>query len=134
VAGRLADAHPVGLLAVGGVLLLAGWVGFALAAANPAAAFAFALVQGALGFAVGATLIAQALRAATGAPTLAGAFATAAFNVGAASGPWLGGLAIAAGPGPRASLWVSAGLVALALAVGAAARALRPAVTPAPVS
>jgi MFS transporter, DHA1 family, chloramphenicol resistance protein len=134
VAGRLADAHPVRLLAVGGVVLLAGWVGFALVAASPVAAFVFVLVQGALGFAVGATLIAQALGAATGAPTLSGAFATAALNVGAALGPWLGGLAIAAGPGPRASLWVSAGLVALALAVGAVAHALRPAVTSTPAS
>jgi MFS transporter, DHA1 family, chloramphenicol resistance protein len=133
VAGRLGDAHPVRLLAAGGVVLLAGWVGFALLATNPAAALAFVLVQGALGFAVGATLIAQALRAATGAPTLAGAFATAAFNVGAALGPWLGGMAIAAGPGPRASLWVSAGLVALALAVGASAHVLRPA-APAPAT
>ena len=133
VAGRLADAHPVRLLAVGGVVLLAGWVGFALAAANPAAAFAFALVQGALGFAVGATLIAQALRAAAGAPTLAGAFATAAFNVGAVGGPWLGGVALTAGTGPRAALWGSAGLVALALAVGAVAHALRRVVAREPV-
>ncbi|TQM16216.1 Cmx/CmrA family chloramphenicol efflux MFS transporter [Pseudonocardia kunmingensis] len=134
VAGRLGDAHPVRLLAVGGVLLLAGWVGFALVAANPAASSALVLVQGGLGFAVGATLIAQALRAATGAPTLAGAFATGAFNVGAALGPWLGGLAIAAGPGPLASLWVSAAMVAPALAIGAAAHALQRAAAPAPAA
>ncbi|HYH28821.1 MAG TPA: Cmx/CmrA family chloramphenicol efflux MFS transporter [Pseudonocardia sp.] len=125
VAGRLGDARPVQLLAVGGVALLAGWIAFALVAANPVATLVVVLVQGALGFAVGATLIAQALRAATGAPTLAGAFATAALNVGAALGPWLGGVAIAAGPGPRSSLWVSAALVALALAVGTTAHAVR---------
>jgi DHA1 family chloramphenicol resistance protein-like MFS transporter len=134
VAGRLGDAHPVRLLTVGGVVLLAGWVGFALVAASPLAALAFVLVQGAFGFAVGATLIAQALRAATGAPTLAGAFATAALNVGAAFGPWLGGVALGAAQDARSPLWVSAGLVALALAVGIAAHALRRSTTPAPAA
>ncbi|MGX5212408.1 hypothetical protein ACWKT3_27605 [Streptomyces violaceus] len=54
------------------------------------------------------------LYAAPGAPTLAGGFATAAFNVGAALGPWAGGAAIGAGFGYRSPVWVSAGLVALA--------------------
>ncbi|MGW4799999.1 Cmx/CmrA family chloramphenicol efflux MFS transporter, partial [Nonomuraea sp. NPDC004297] len=65
--------------------------------------------------------ISQVLYAATGAPTLAGAFATAAFNVGATLGPWLGGAAIGAGLGYRSPLWVSAALVGLALAAGAVA-------------
>lgn len=130
VGGRLGDARPVRLLAVGGVALLAGWVGYALAAGNPVATLAFVVVLGALAFAVGSTLIAQALYAAIGAPRLAGAFATAAFNVGAALGPWLGGIAIAAGLGHRSPLWVSAAMVAFALAVGATAQALRR--TPAP--
>jgi MFS transporter, DHA1 family, chloramphenicol resistance protein len=125
VGGRTGDARPVRLLAVGGVALLAGWVGYALAAGSPVATLAFVVVLGALAFAVGSTLIAQALYAAAGAPRLAGAFATAAFNVGAALGPWLGGVAIAAGLGHRSPLWVSAALVALALAVGTTARALR---------
>ncbi|MFB9564263.1 hypothetical protein ACPCBX_28255 [Streptomyces tuirus] len=79
--------------------------------------------QGALSFGVGSTLIARALYAAQDAPTLAGSFATAAFNVGAAVGPWAGGTVIGAGFGYRAPVWVSAGLVALAFAVaGLAAR------------
>jgi DHA1 family chloramphenicol resistance protein-like MFS transporter len=74
--------------------------------------------------------------AAAGAPRTAGAFATAAFNVGAAFGPWLGGVAIAAGLGHRSSLWGSAALVALALAlaVGATAHALRRTSAPAPAA
>ncbi|MGW6055080.1 Cmx/CmrA family chloramphenicol efflux MFS transporter [Streptomyces sp. NPDC055189] len=121
VAGRFADARPVPFLVTGAVALLAGWVLFALTAGNPAVAVALVPVQGALSFGVGSALITQALYAATGAPTLSGGFATAALNVGAAIGPAGGGLALAAGLGHRSPLWVSALLVALALAVGATA-------------
>ncbi len=123
--GRMADARPVRLLVTGGTALLVGWVLLALAAGSPAATVVLVLVQGALSFAVGSTLISQALYAATGAPTLAGGFATAALNVGAAIGPWLGGAALAAGLGYRAPVWVGALLVASALVVGGAARLSR---------
>ncbi|WP_369204714.1 Cmx/CmrA family chloramphenicol efflux MFS transporter [Streptomyces sp. PU-14G] len=122
-AGRMADARPVRLLTVGGTVLCAGWVLFALVAKSPVAAVVLVLVQGALSFGVGTTLIAQALYAAAEAPTLAGGFATAAFNVGAALGPWAGGAALGAGLGYRAPLWVSALMVALALVAGAGAGA-----------
>jgi DHA1 family inner membrane transport protein len=39
-------------------------------------------------------LVAQALYAASGAPTLASALATSAFNIGNAGGSWLAGLAL----------------------------------------
>ncbi|MBH5333448.1 MFS transporter [Streptomyces pactum] len=123
--GRLADSGAVRLPVAGGVLLALCWAGFALTAGNTPATVVFVLVQGTMSFAVGSTLIARALYAAPGAPTLAGAFATAAFNVGAAAGPWLGGLAIGAGLGYRSALWVSSALVALALAVAGAAWAAR---------
>ncbi|MGW2231546.1 Cmx/CmrA family chloramphenicol efflux MFS transporter [Streptomyces formicae] len=116
--GRVADVRPLPLLVFGSLALLTGWVLFAVTAGNPVAALVLVLVQGALSFGVGSTLISQALYAATDAPHLAGGFATAALNVGAAVGPWLGGLAISAGLGYRAPLWVSAILVVLALAVG----------------
>ncbi|QEU95726.1 Cmx/CmrA family chloramphenicol efflux MFS transporter, partial [Streptomyces kanamyceticus] len=118
VGGRIADVRPVPLLVFGSLALLAGWALFALTAAHPVATVALVLIQGALSFGVGSTLISQVLYAASGAPNLAGGFATAAFNVGAAVGPLCGGLAISAGFGYRAPLWVSAVLVALALAVG----------------
>ncbi|MCF6476597.1 MFS transporter [Nonomuraea sp. MG754425] len=121
IGGRLSDRWPVPLLVSGGAALAAGWVAFALTAGAPAPAVVLVLVQGTLSFAVGSTLISQVLYAATGAPTLAGAFATAAFNVGATLGPWLGGAAIGAGLGYRSPLWVSAALVGLALAAGAVA-------------
>ncbi|AJP03970.1 chemotaxis protein [Streptomyces cyaneogriseus subsp. noncyanogenus] len=119
--GRFADRRPGPVLVAGGAALCAGWGLFALGAGEPVLLLALVLVQGALSFGVGSTLISQALYAASGAPTLAGGFATAAFNVGAALGPWLGGMAIGAGFGYRSPLWVSAGLVAAALATAALA-------------
>ncbi|WP_030740859.1 MFS transporter [Streptomyces sp. NRRL F-5135] len=123
--GRFADTRPLPLLVGGGTALLVGWGVFAVTAQNPVTALVLVLVQGTLSFAVGSTLIARALYEATGAPTLAGACATAALNVGAAAGPWLGGLAISAGFGYRSPVWVSALLVAFALAVAALATGLR---------
>ncbi|MFD8548849.1 Cmx/CmrA family chloramphenicol efflux MFS transporter [Streptomyces sp. NPDC059649] len=119
--GRLADTRPVPVLLTGGTALLAGWALLALTAGSPVAVLLLVPALGALSFGVGSTLVAQALHAATGAPTLAGGYATAALNVGAALGPWLGGAALAAGFGHRAPVGVSVLLVALALAVGGAA-------------
>ncbi|MEU7577829.1 Cmx/CmrA family chloramphenicol efflux MFS transporter [Streptomyces sp. NPDC041068] len=129
--GRVADARPMPLLVFGSLALLAGWVLFAVTAAHTEVAVVLVLVQGALSFGVGSTLISQVLYAATDAPNLAGGFATAAFNVGGALGPWAGGLAISAGLGYRSPLWVSALLVALTLVIGGAALGLRRR-TPAP--
>ncbi|TRO61220.1 Cmx/CmrA family chloramphenicol efflux MFS transporter [Streptomyces sp. IB201691-2A2] len=122
VAGRIADARPGRVLVGGGVALLVGWGLLGLTAGNPVAAVVLAFVQGVLSFGVGSTLISRVLYEATDAPTLAGGFATAAFNVGGALGPWLGGLAIGAGLGYRSPVWVSVVLVGLALVVGGAAR------------
>ncbi|MFF8843020.1 Cmx/CmrA family chloramphenicol efflux MFS transporter [Streptomyces sp. NPDC015127] len=121
VAGRLADTRPLQVLLPGGTALLAGWAVLAFTAGSPVALLVLVLVQGALSFAVGSTVIARVLYAAADAPTLGGACATAAFNVGAALGPWLGGAAIGAGFGYRSPLWVSALLVAAAFVVALAA-------------
>ncbi|MGW0199182.1 Cmx/CmrA family chloramphenicol efflux MFS transporter [Nonomuraea sp. NPDC003201] len=123
VSGRVADRRPIRLLVICGPALAAGWALFALTAGAPVPAVVLVFVQGTLSFAVGSTLISQVLYAATGAPTLAGGFATAALNVGATLGPWLGGLTIGAGLGLRSPLWVSALLVAAALVTAAVAHA-----------
>ncbi|MGI5491914.1 Cmx/CmrA family chloramphenicol efflux MFS transporter [Microtetraspora malaysiensis] len=125
VAGRMSDARPVRLLLAGGPALLAGWLLFAVAAGNPVAMVVLVFVQGTLSFAVGSTLITRVLYAAAEAPSLGGAFATAALNVGAAAGPLLGGVAIGAGLGYRSPLWVGALLVALAFVTAGLARAVR---------
>jgi DHA1 family chloramphenicol resistance protein-like MFS transporter len=77
-------------------------------------------VQGMLAFGTGPALIARVLHLAADAPTLAGGLTTAAFNVGATIGPWLGGLAIGGGLGYRAPVWVSALLMAGALCLSQA--------------
>ncbi|MYW21871.1 Cmx/CmrA family chloramphenicol efflux MFS transporter, partial [Streptomyces sp. SID2955] len=71
-------------------------------------------VQAALSFAVGSTLIARVLHEAAEAPTMAGAYATAALNVGAAVGPLVATAALGA-MGSRGPLWASAVLVLTAL-------------------
>ncbi|HWN36270.1 MAG TPA: Cmx/CmrA family chloramphenicol efflux MFS transporter [Pseudonocardia sp.] len=117
IAGRLADRRPAAVLTLGGGLLLAGWIAMALTAGWPAALVGLAFLQGALAFGVGSTLIARALYLAPGAPTMAGSYATAAFNVGAAAGPAIGGLALATPLGLTGPSWASAVLVAAALLV-----------------
>nr|WP_255513673.1 MFS transporter [Kribbella voronezhensis] len=116
-AGRYADRRPTRLLLAAGVALLGGWCAFALLAAVQGAAVVCVLIQGALSFAVGSTLIASALYSVPEAPALAGGLATAALNVGAALGPVLGGIGISVA-GYRAPLWASAILVGLALTAG----------------
>ncbi|KDQ66839.1 MULTISPECIES: Cmx/CmrA family chloramphenicol efflux MFS transporter [Streptomyces] len=123
LAGRLADSRPKAVIGTGLVALTAGWAALALTAARPAAALVLVLVQGALAFGTGTALISRVFQQAPEAPTLAGSFATAAFNVGAAAGPWLGGLALGAGLGFRAPVWVSALLMGAALAGAGVLRA-----------
>lgn len=125
VAGRIAGTRPAALIGFGTAGLLLGWAALALTAGSPAATLVLVLCQGALAFATGTALITRVVHLAPDAPTMAGSFATAAFNVGAALGPWLGGLAIGAGLGLRAPLWVSALLTAGALGLAAVLRPVR---------
>ncbi|WP_380282752.1 Cmx/CmrA family chloramphenicol efflux MFS transporter [Kitasatospora purpeofusca] len=114
-AGRLSDRHPGPVLAGGGALLLIGWPALALLADRPAALAALVFAQGALSFAVGSTLITRVLYEAAGAPTLAGACATVALNVGAAAGPLAGAAALDTAAGELGPFWLGGLLVATAL-------------------
>jgi DHA1 family chloramphenicol resistance protein-like MFS transporter len=117
VAGRLSDRRPADVLAVGGPLLLLGWPTLALLADRPAALLVLVCVQGALSFALGDTLIAHVLHEAAGAPTMAGSYATAALNIGAAAGPVIAATTLGTRAGDLGPLWASGLLVALALLV-----------------
>jgi DHA1 family chloramphenicol resistance protein-like MFS transporter len=119
LAARWSDSRPGPVLAGGGIALAIGWAAFALTAGSAVAAVVLVPLLGTLAFAVGSTLIARVLYAGSAAPNLAGSFATASLNVGAAVGPWVGGLTIAAGLGLRSPLWVSVALVVAALAIAA---------------
>ncbi|MFI8353512.1 Cmx/CmrA family chloramphenicol efflux MFS transporter [Streptomyces cyaneofuscatus] len=122
VAGRYADRRATALVAYGMVALALGWSALALTAGSPVAVLVLIPLLGLLAFGTGTALITRLLGQAAGAPTLAGASATAAFNLGAAVGPWAGGLALDAGLGHRAPVWVSAALMGLALVVAGARR------------
>ncbi|MEU3208443.1 Cmx/CmrA family chloramphenicol efflux MFS transporter [Streptomyces cyaneofuscatus] len=123
VAGRYADRRATALVAYGMVALALGWSALALTAGRPVAVLGLIPLLGLLAFGTGTALITRLLGQAAGAPTLAGASTTAAFNLGAAVGPWAGGLALDAGLGHRAPVWVSAALMGLALVVAGARRA-----------
>ncbi|MEU5566768.1 Cmx/CmrA family chloramphenicol efflux MFS transporter [Micromonospora musae] len=115
--GRLADQRPGVVIAVGGPLLLLGWVALAGLAAQPVALLLLAFVQGTLSFALGSTLIARVLYEAAGAPTMGGSYATAALNVGAAGGPVVAAVTLGTGAGDLGPVWASALLIAVALLV-----------------
>ncbi|WP_329038706.1 MFS transporter [Streptomyces sp. NBC_01725] len=122
LSGRIADARRSTLVVAGMASLALGWIALALSAVSPVATIALVFVQGMLAFGTGSAMISQVFQLASGAPTLAGSFATAAFNIGAAAGPWLGGLTIDAGCGFRSPVWVSVALMALALTTAAVTR------------
>ena len=122
VAGRLADRRPGLVLAAGGPLLVLGWPVLAVLAARPLAVLVLVFLLGALSFAVGATLITRVLYEAAGAPTMAGAFATAALNTGAALGPLVAASTLGTAAGDRGPLWASGLLVAVATAVALTCR------------
>jgi DHA1 family chloramphenicol resistance protein-like MFS transporter len=126
LAARWSDTRPGPVVAIGGTALALGWAAVALTAGNPVAAVVLVPLLGTLAFAVGSTLIARVLYAGSAAPNLAGSFATASLNVGAAAGPWIGGITIGAGLGLSSPLWVSAALVAGALVIAAAERPVTP--------
>ncbi|OIJ98352.1 Cmx/CmrA family chloramphenicol efflux MFS transporter [Streptomyces colonosanans] len=123
VAGRLCDHHPGLVIAAGGPLLLIGWPALAVLAQKPAALLFLVFLQGALSFALGSTLITRVLYEAAGAPTMAGSYATAALNVGAAVGPLIAATTLGTAVGDLGPLWASGLLVAIALLVAFPLRA-----------
>ncbi|GHF30231.1 MFS transporter [Streptomyces griseoluteus] len=117
VAGRLSDRSPGPVIAVAGPLLLVGWPALAVLADEPVALLILVFVQGALSFALGSTLITRILYEAAGAPTMAGSYATAALNVGAAVGPVVAAATLGSEAGVLGPLWASGLLVAVALLI-----------------
>ena len=61
------------------------------------------------------TLITRVLYAAAGAPSMAGSYATAALNVGAAAGPVLAAAALGVTSGALGPVWVAVIVTAAAL-------------------
>ena len=117
VAGRLSDRRPGAVVAVGGPLLLIGWPLLAVSAHMPLALCLLVFALGALSFALGGTLITRVLHEAVEAPTMAGSYATAALNIGAAVGPLIAATTLGTAAGNRGPLWASGLLVALTLLI-----------------
>lgn len=115
-AGRVSDTRPRLLLGVFAPALFVGWVALAVLAAHPALLLILVFTQGILAFAVGSTLIARVLYAASSAPTMGGSYATVALNIGAAAGPALGAAALS-GTGNLAAVGVAAALTGTALLI-----------------
>lgn len=121
LAGHYADRYAHTVLIAGSIALLIIWVTTALTATYLPALLVTTTVGGATSFAVGSTVIGRIVSsAAPTAPHLSGAFATMAFNIGAALGPAIAGLAINASGAPTFALWTSAVLAATvsAIAIG----------------
>ncbi|MGP3989639.1 Cmx/CmrA family chloramphenicol efflux MFS transporter [Streptomyces sp. 3N207] len=112
IGGRIADAHLFGTMYGGIAASTTVLALLALLAEYRWVAIALALMLGVTAFTTGPALNARMFSAADAAPTLAGATATASFNIGNTVGPWLGGLAISAGWGYAAVAWVGAVMAA----------------------
>ncbi|WP_280451036.1 Cmx/CmrA family chloramphenicol efflux MFS transporter [Nocardia cyriacigeorgica] len=122
-AGRFADRYSNVMIAVGVAVLPLVWIATALTARLLPALLVMTVIAGAASFAVGSTLIGRIVTAAApGAPLLNGAFATTAFNIGAAGGPAIAGAVIGLSGSVASALWTSAVLAAVAAVVAALAR------------
>ncbi|WP_280419188.1 Cmx/CmrA family chloramphenicol efflux MFS transporter [Nocardia carnea] len=124
VAGRFSDTRPGAVVAVAGPLLCAGWFTTAVSAERPAVLLVLVLVQGALSFALGSTLITRVLYEAAAAPALGGSYATAALNIGAAVGPVVAACALGTRLGSLGPVVSGGVLVAIALLVASCGRSI----------
>jgi DHA1 family chloramphenicol resistance protein-like MFS transporter len=117
--GRLGQGMVGALLA-----LPVGWTVLAMTSSHIITLFLITVVQGALSFGVGSALVTRVLHIAPEAPSLAGAFATVALNIGAVLGPLLAGIITGATGDYRYAVWLSTALTAAA-AITLAASGMR---------
>ena len=123
--GRAADHNRDLALIVSLAALAATLAVFGLLAGSAAASVVLVFLLGVFGFAQVPGMITRATDHAQGVPLAASANVSAS-NVGNALGAWLGGIAISAGLGYTAPLYVGAGIVAAALATMVWAASGRP--------
>lgn len=113
-AGRIGDGRG---LVIALCTLPVGWTVMAATSAHPAALIIMSLIQGGLSFGVGSALVGRVMRVAANAPTLSGAFATVALNVGAFVGPLLAAVATESSGDYQRAVWVSAVMAVVVIAV-----------------
>lgn len=114
IVGRLADRYPMAVLTVGLGALVVLLVSFALGAGQPAAALVAVAGIGLVGLPLNSATIVRRMRVVANTPMI-NTVGASVVNVGIAVGPMLGGLAISAGLGLTAPLWIGAALAALGL-------------------
>lgn len=116
LAGRLTDRYPFGtaLLGVTGLCVALALVG--LAAHSLFGMLMATPLLGIGAFAANPTVTARAMRAADDG-ALAAASNGSAVNIGVATGPWVGGMALDAGWGNLAPVWIGVGIGVLCLLI-----------------
>ncbi|MGW0042584.1 MFS transporter [Rhodococcus sp. NPDC003348] len=115
--GRAADRALTPTLITILAVLTVVLVVFALTAHSKPATLVSLILMGAFGFATVPGFQMRIMNHAASAPTMASGANIAAFNLGNAIGAWLGGLAIAAGLGFTAPIWIGAAVTATGLLV-----------------
>ena len=124
VVGRFADRFTIPILVGGLTFLAVALTVFALFAAVPAIAVAAFIVIGLFGITMNPAMAARVMRAAHPGP-MVNALHSSLITGGLAVGTWAGGMAIDAGYGLTAPLWVGLGLALLGLLSLAPTRARR---------
>ncbi|GAA1681443.1 MFS transporter [Fodinicola feengrottensis] len=116
VGGKFADRRPHASLYLSLVVSVVVLAGFALALHSQVATVILFLAFGFVAFGANPAMTSRAMTLAGDSPLGASAN-TSAFNIGIAIGPWLGGLAIDAGYGFVAPVWIGVALAAASLIV-----------------
>ncbi|WP_163572865.1 MFS transporter, partial [Fodinicola feengrottensis] len=109
VGGKFADRRPHASLYLSLVVSVVVLAGFALALHSQVATVILFLAFGFVAFGANPAMTSRAMTLAGDSPLGASAN-TSAFNIGIAIGPWLGGLAIDAGYGFVAPVWIGVAL------------------------
>lgn len=129
--GRLADWKLMPAMLATFCVLVGVLVAFAFTSRNAVAAIATVFVWGVLAFALVPLLQMRIVNEAADAPNMASTLNQGAFNLGNASGAWIGGLAIGTSADYAALPWYGAAIAVLALGTNLVSRALERRAVPA---
>ncbi|MFI6502369.1 Cmx/CmrA family chloramphenicol efflux MFS transporter [Nonomuraea typhae] len=108
--GRIADRRPTHALLIGAAGIAVVSALLALFARNAVAVVVLVLLLGIAGFVLNPAIYGRVFTVAAEAPTLAGATAVSAFQLGISLVPALAGAALNAGAGITSVTWIGAGL------------------------
>ncbi|MER5863501.1 MFS transporter [Kitasatospora sp. NPDC002040] len=114
IIGRFVDRYLMPLIFYGLIGVTLCLVVFALVAHNRVATVAVLALLGLIGLPLNPAMGARVMRVANDGPLVSTVNASA-INVGVVLGPWAGGLAISAGAGLVAPLWVGSGMAFIGL-------------------